>query len=50
MKKRLYGKKAGIAILVALIIISLAEVILRSVILKVGMINLANAGEPNNLQ
>ena len=46
MKKRLHDKKAGIAILISLIIISLAEVILRSVILKEGMINLANAGEP----
>ena len=46
MKKRLHDKKAGIAILLSLIIISLAEVILRSVILKEAMFNLANAGEP----
>jgi hypothetical protein len=46
MKKRLHDKKAGIAILISLIIISLAEVILRSVILKEAMFNLANAGEP----
>jgi hypothetical protein len=46
MKKRLYDKKAGIAILLALIAISLAEVVLRSVILKEAMFNLSNAGEP----
>ena len=46
MKKRLHDKKAGIAILISLIIISLAEVVLRSVILKETMFNLANAGEP----
>ena len=34
MKKRLHDKKAGIAILISLIVISLAEVVLRSVILK----------------
>ena len=46
MKKRLHDKKAGIAILVALIVISLIEVILRSVILKEAMLHLSNAGEP----
>ena len=46
MKKRLHDKKAGIAILVALIVISLAEVVLRSVILKETMFNLSNAGDP----
>ena len=46
MKKRLHDKKAGIAILISLIIISLAEVVLRSVILKEAMFNLSNAGEP----
>ncbi len=46
MKKGLYGKKAGIAILLALIIISVAEVVLRSVILKEAMFSLSNAGEP----
>ena len=46
MKKRLHDKKAGIAILVALILISLAEVVLRSVIMKEAMFNLSNAGEP----
>jgi hypothetical protein len=46
MKKRLHDKKAGIAILLSLIVISLAEVVLRSVILKDDMFNLFNAGEP----
>jgi hypothetical protein len=46
MKKRLHDKKAGIAILLSLLIISVAEVVLRSVILKETMFNLSNAGEP----
>ena len=46
MKKSLHDKKAGIAILAVLIIISLAEVVLRSVIFKEAMFNLSNAGEP----
>jgi hypothetical protein len=46
MKRRLHDKKAGIVILAALIIISLAEVILRSVIFKEAMFGLSNAGEP----
>ena len=46
MKKRLHDKKAGVAILVVLIIISFAEVVLRSVILKETMFTLSNAGEP----
>jgi hypothetical protein len=46
MKKRLHDKKAGIAILVALIIISVAEVVLRGVLFKDTMFNLSNAGEP----
>ena len=46
MKNRPRDKKAGIIILAALIIISLAEVVLRSVILKEAMFNIANAGEP----
>ena len=46
MKKRLHDKKAGVAILISLIIISLAEVVLRGMILKEAMVNLANAGEP----
>lgn len=46
MKKGLHDKKAGIAILAALIIISLAEVVLRGVLFKETMFHLANAGEP----
>jgi hypothetical protein len=46
MRKRLHDKKAGIAILISLIIISLAEVVLRSVIWKEAMFDLSNAGEP----
>jgi hypothetical protein len=44
MKKRLHDKKAGIAILVSLIIISLAEVIFRSVTMW-KMFNTSNFGE-----
>ena len=46
MKKRLFGKKAGIAILAVLAIISLLEVVLRGVIFKEAMLELTNAGEP----
>lgn len=46
MKNRLHDKNAGIAILVALFIISLAEVVLRPLILKEAVFNLSNAGEP----
>ena len=46
MKNRLHDKKAGIAILISLIVISLAEVILRGVLFKETMFNLSNAGEP----
>ena len=46
MKKRLHDKKAGIAILVALIIISLAEIISRVLILKESMLNTSTTGEP----
>ena len=45
MKKRLHDKKAGIAILISLIIISLAEVLFRSFVLKEAMLNTANLGE-----
>ena len=44
MKKRLHDKKAGIAILISLIIISLAEVIFRSVTMW-KMFNTSNFGE-----
>lgn len=46
MKNRFHGKKAGIAILTVIIIISLAEVILRGVILRESMFDISNAGEP----
>ena len=46
MKNRLHDKKAGIAILVSLILISVAEVILRGVILNEALFKLSNAGEP----
>ena len=46
MKKRLHDKKAGIAILAALIIISLAEIISRVLILKESMLNTDTTGEP----
>ena len=45
MKKRLHDKKAGIAILVALIAISLADVIFRAVTMGVAVLNISNAGE-----
>lgn len=46
MKNRLHDKKAGIAILASLIIISLVEVVLRGVMFKEAMFELSNAGEP----
>ena len=46
MKKRLHDKKAGIAILAALIIISLAEIVSRVLILKESMLNTSTTGEP----
>ena len=45
MKKRLHDKKAGIAILLALIIISLAEVIFRAVVIGEAVLTTANLGE-----
>ena len=45
MKKRLHDKKAGIAILAALIIISLAEVIFRAVAMGEAVLTTANLGE-----
>ena len=44
MKKRLHDKKAGIALLISLIVISLAEVIFRSVTMW-KMFNTSNFGE-----
>ena len=45
MKKRLHDKKAGIAILISLIIISLAEVIFRAVAMGKAILTTANLGE-----
>ena len=45
MKKRLHDKKAGIAILLSLIIISVAEVIFRAVALGEAVLTTANLGE-----
>ena len=45
MKKRLHDKKAGIALLVALIMISLAEVIFRAVVIGEAVLTTANLGE-----
>ena len=45
MKKRLHDKKAGIAILVALIILSLAEIIFRAVAIGEAVLTTANLGE-----
>ena len=45
MKKRLHDKKAGIAILLALIIISLADVIFRAVAIGEAVLTTSNLGE-----
>jgi hypothetical protein len=45
MIKRLHDKKAGVAILISLIIISLAEVLFRSFVMKEAMLTTANLGE-----
>ena len=45
MKKRLHDKKAGVAILVSLIIISLAEIIFRAVAMGEAILTTANLGE-----
>ena len=45
MKKRLHDKKAGVAILVSLIIISLAEIIFRAVALRDISFTTSNFGE-----
>jgi hypothetical protein len=46
MKKRLRGQKAGITILLVLMVISLLEIILRAVLLRKAMGDLPNTGEP----
>ena len=45
MKKRLHDKKAGIAILISLIIISLAEIIFRAVVMGERVLSTSNVGE-----
>ena len=45
MKNRLHDKKAGIAILVSLIIISVAEVIFRALVMKEAVLTTSNLGE-----
>ena len=45
MKKRLHDKKAGIAILISLIIISLAEIIFRATVVGEAIMTTANLGE-----
>jgi hypothetical protein len=45
MKKRLHDKKAGIAILLSLIIISVAEIIFRAVAMGKAVLTTANLGE-----
>ena len=45
MKKRLHDKKAGIAILISLIVISLAELIFRATVIKEAVLTTANLGE-----
>ena len=45
MKKRLHDKKAGIAILISLIVISLAEIIFRAVAMGLEASSTANFGE-----
>ena len=46
MKKRLHDKKAGIALLSTLIIITLAEIISRVLIMGKLLLNTSNIGEP----
>ena len=45
MKKRLHDKKAGIAILISLIVISLAEIIFRAVAVGEAILTTSNLGE-----
>ena len=45
MKKRLHDKKAGIAILISLIIISIAEIIFRATVIGEAVLTTANLGE-----
>ena len=45
MKKRLHDKKAGIALLISLIVISLAEIIFRATVIKEAVLTTSNLGE-----
>ena len=45
MKKRLHDKKAGIALLISLIVIALAEIIFRATVIKEAVFITANFGE-----
>ena len=45
MKKRLHDKKAGIAILLSLIVIAVAEIVFRAVVLGTQVFNTSNLGE-----
>ena len=45
MKKRLHDKKAGIALLISLIVIALAEIIFRATVIKEAVFTTANFGE-----
>ena len=46
MKKRLHDKKAGLALLAVLVIISLIEVVFRLACMRESLITTSNAGEP----
>ena len=46
MKKRLHGKKVGIALLLSLLIISVLEWIFRIVCIREDLVSTPNAGEP----
>ena len=45
MKKRLHDKKAGVAILISLIIISLADIIFRATVIGEAILTTSNLGE-----
>ena len=45
MKKRLHDKKAGIAILISLIVIALAEIIFRATVMGEAVLTTSNLGE-----
>ena len=45
MKKRLHDKKAGIALLISLIVIALAELIFRAIVIKEAVLTTSNLGE-----